>query len=716
MRLIRIALLQFLPVLAIGAGPTLQVLGLDDGDARRVIALPDGGTLVIGTEAGYAPPGVMNARNGRRAISLVKSDVSGKSALLPVSSQFGHGNDVPADAAIDQNGNIWVGGATDSDDFPLVSPLVSQKMPYRATGFVTKLDPTGSKILFSSFLGGRQETSPLPSSQVTNLAIDSSGNVYILGNTTEADFPQTSGVLGSGSPTVDSFGGARVYTFVVKISPDGRLMYSVLLGADKINCSGGSHCIGKAAQTIGNGISVEASGNVTIAGSTNASNFPATAQAFEPRCACPDFRNVGFVARVSATGKSLVWATYLGYTGSNTVVGAPGSTITALALDSVGNAYVAGTEYGDFPTTSGVIQSTVSPGGPNIFASKLTSDGSSLLYSTYLGGSKGATLRGLALDSAGRVWIAGSTTSPDFPSLDNAAQLGTDFALQLNADATALVQSFRLPSGTVTQNPVLDSNGNLLLLAFQGTLVRLSPTEGLSGAGVLGFGNAASLRLDTGVNPGELVTIFGVGLGPAPGISGLPDSGGSYPTQLGGVQVLVGSKPAPLLYAGPNQINFQVPFQFYPYTLQVITAATTLAPIQIAQRNSLGLFRLATGSAAALNQDGSVNSAANPAAPGSVVSLFATGLEQSLLLTEGTIWPGPNPFSFSLLNIKVTTSLGGGSLPILYAGAAPGLINGVTQLNVQLPLELKDPLLTLTQPGFSITSSISSNAVRVYAH
>src|SRR5260370_5142959 len=89
------------------------------------------------------------------------------------------------------------------------------------------------------------------------------------------------------------------------------------------------------------------------------------------------------------------------------------------------------------------------------------------------------------------------------------------------------------------------------------------------------------------------------------------------------------------------------------------------------QRPSLGLFHQDSGAAAALNQDGSVNSASNPAKPGSVISLFATGLEQSLLLAEGTIWPGPNPFSLPLLDISITSSVGPGSLPILYTAAAP---------------------------------------------
>jgi len=711
MRLLCPFFLLFLQAVAVGAPPVLQVFDVYGGEAQRALPLPAGGTLIIGTATGSVPLGVGNSQNVRRIVSLVRLNASGSSEALPASSQFGGGTTVPSDAAIDQNGNIWIVGSTDSDDFPLVNPLFSQKLPYHATGFVTKLDPTGTKILFSTFLGGHQSL-PYVVSRATNLATDPLGNAYILGNTAEPDFPQTSAVLGTGRPAIAEPFGAVTYTFVVKISPEGRLLSSVLLGGDKYNCVGGSHCVGSAASTVGNGIAVGGDGTITVAGGTNAINFPVTAHAFQASCACTDFQQrVGFVARISSTGNSLLWATYLGDQSASS--GFSTSSIMSVAINSTGEVYLAGTVYGNFPTTPGVVQTTTPVRFSNVFVSKLAADGSALVYSTYLGGSGATSLSGLVLDSAGNVWVAGSTLAPDFPSLEGVAELGTDFVLELNSNATALTQLYRLPQGTVTQTPVFEQDGRLVLLASRGAVVHLSPVNGLSGSGILGFGNAASLQPDVGASPGELVTIFGVGLGPALGVTGAPDSHGLYPTQLGGVQVLIGSKSAPILYAGPNQINFQVPFQSDLSTLQVMKAGVAFPVIQISRRSSLGLFRSVTGSAAALNQDGTINSPSNPATPGSVVSLFATGLEQYQLLAEGALWACPVPFSLSVLNIQVTTSIRRGGLPILYAGAAPGLINGVTQINIQVPADLKDPMLTLSQTDFN---TATSNAVQVYVH
>ncbi|MDQ6664450.1 MAG: hypothetical protein M3Z23_08655 [Acidobacteriota bacterium] len=709
-------LFLLIPGLAFCAAPVLQFAVSFQGAAQRAVPLAGGAVLILGSRSDYYPPGAVTSANKRVATSLTTVSASGDSTDLPASGLFGHGNDVPEDAAIDRQGNIWVVGTTDSDDFPLVSPLISQKAPYGAMGFVVKLDPTGSKMLFSSFLGGRESNpSPNAPSRATNIALDPAGNAYIMGITTQADFPQTSAVLGTGKPRRDSFGGST-YTFVAKISGDGaHLLYSTLIGADKFDCVGGSHCLGKGVQTIGHAIAVNAGGVVTIAGGTNATNFPVTARAFQKSCQCRDTNFDGFVARISANGTSLIWATYLGSAQDNPI-GRIGGSVAAIAVDQLGDVYATGSLDGVFPTTPGVIQPTAPAPDfssyPDRFAAKLSADGSSLIYGTYLGGVRGALTGGLTLDAAGNIWIAGTTTSSGFPTLPNVAPLGNDFVLELDATATALTQLYRLPTGTVTQPPAFDSNGNLLLLASRGTLLRLSPVNGLSDPGVLAIANAASLELLAGVSPGELVTIFGVGLGPADGIAATPGADGLFPTELGGLRVLFGSKAAPLFYAGPNQINVQVPFDFgYPLTVEVLTPVS-IAAMQIGRVSSLGIFHQANSIfAAALNQDGSVNSASNPAAPGSVISLFATGLPSHFGQVDGALSPGPDPIPPGLLNLRAIS--GFSFLPILYAGAAPGLIDGVNQINIQLPPSQKDPQITLS--AAALTTDFS-NTVQVYAH
>lgn len=705
-KFIGLFLIPFIPIALFAAGPTLQVFSAYVPDARRAIALPDGGTLIVGTQLGSAPYQVSLGTSTRRALALVKVSGSMFPDVLVSWRDFGQGNDIPSDAAVDRSGNIWVTGTTDSDDFPLVNAPVTQKAPYQPTGFVTKLDPTGKTILFSTFLGGHQLTR-YGFSNASDIVLDAAGNAYILGNTTEPDFPQTTPVLGNGAPNSEPlFATQAVYTFVTKIAPDGKLLFSVLLGGIRNGCSGGSHCIGKGVSTVGTAISLEANGNITVGGLTGAIDFPTTANAFQPRCICgTDEGAAGFVSRISSTGKSLVWSTYLGATQRTPLIG-PSTFVTAMALDAAGNVYAAGYTYANFPVTPGAVQPTLPTRNiRNTFAAKLSNDGASLLYGTYLGGAKGASVSGLALDSGGNVWIAGSTNSPEFPSLANTAPLGDDFVLQLNSGGTAVTKLYRLHSGSVTQKPVLDTNGNLLLLASQGTLITINTVDGLSRPGLLGFGNSASLQLDAGFGSGELVSLYGVGLGPAQGIAGAPDSRGFYPTVLGGVQVLVDAKPMPLLYVGANQINFQAPFPFSSQTaLQVVTPTGALPAVQPSNTTALGLFHSDTGAAVALNQDGSVNSATNPAVPGSVVSLFATGLVPFPTpppLLEGSLWRNPGQF---FLSVDVPGS------QVLYAGAAPGLINGIQQINVQLAPTLNDPRLRLTW-GTAV-----SNSVFVYAH
>ena len=272
-----------------------------------------------------------------------------------------------------------------------------------------------------------------------------------------------------------------------------------------------------------------------------------------------------------------------------------------------------------------------------------------------VGGTNSARLSGLALDTTGSVWIAGTTTPFHLPGFPNTPS-GNDFALELSADAS-VQQMIPLTSGTVTQPPAFDSKGRLLLLSSKGSLLRLDTASALSSPAVLAVANAAVLSADSGVTAGELVTLFGVGLGPPAGIVAAPDANGRYPTQLGGVKVQFqrfGGPPpppqdAPLLYVGPSQINFQVPWDALTNsTVTVTTPTATLAPIVMRAISSTGIFHQpGSGFAAALNQNLSVNSATNPAHGGSIVALFATGIcGEDPLTPNGAIWRMGDPTRF----------------------------------------------------------------------
>jgi len=216
-----------------------------------------------------------------------------------------------------------------------------------------------------------------------------------------------------------------------------------------------------------------------------------------------------------------------------------------------------------------------------------------------------------------------------------------------------------------------------------GTLTN-SPLAGT--AAISSVANSASY-LAGAVSPGELVTVSGANFGPPAAVQGAV-SGGSVANTLESTQVLFGGTASPLLYASSNQINAVVPFGVTGATapVQVVYQGQTTASFSVSlQPASPALFSLNAsggGQGAILNQDGSVNGASNPASPGSVVVLFATGTGLTMpASTDGAITSPPLPEP--LLPVSVT--IDGRPAEILYAGAAPDLIAGVTQINVVVP-------------------------------
>jgi uncharacterized protein (TIGR03437 family) len=342
---------------------------------------------------------------------------------------------------------------------------------------------------------------------------------------------------------------------------------------------------------------------------------------------------------------------------------------------------------------------------------KLSADASQLLFATNLGGRNGATLAGLALDPAGNVWITGFTRSPDFPGLNAAANI--DFALELNTGATALQQIFPLVSQTLSQAPAFDSNGNLLLLAAAGNLLRMNTATPYSTPAVFALTNSAVPRALANIGPGDLMTLYGVGLGPSTPVIAAPDATGAWPTQLDGFSVQfsgpTGTLSVPLLFAGADQINFEVPPNLYqPSTVTIVTPTGSLPPMTLNIAGSIGIFGV-------LNADGSVNSASNPAKNGSTVSLYLTGLGlASYAARDGSVSPSANPAFTNL--VEVVWSGGRTPLPLFYAGTAPGEIDGLDQINVQLPPGVLNPILTVVVPTvYNTTLPATSNAVTVYA-
>lgn len=599
----------------------------------QVLSLADGGRLLVGTTTG-SPAHLAIVAPGSATFRLP----------YPLG---GHGNDMASAAALDPNGNLWVVGDTDSDDFALVNPIVAHKVPYRTAGFVVEIDPTAGKLLFATYLGGQHGSAvapPLYASHATAIAIGGDGSVYVGGDTDESDFPTTAGAFLSGAGGADAFYNTHFYSYVLKISPAGKLVYSTLLGTGRSQCMGGSRCIGQqsTSETVSN-LAADAGGTITAAGIDSGSWNPGG----------------GYITRVATDGTKVLWTFHLQNTFGDVVS-------MFMAQDSSGMMNL----FGRYAAVE-LFDVSIGPvlGTSGLFAAKLKGDGSGLLYYTDLGQSADAAASGLVLDSAGNAWMAGISSSPQFPTKTGVPNLGSDFVLRLDANGMAQTL-FRFPRGAITAPPAMDGNGNLLLAEAQSALLTFPSNYAFNSPAVVGFANAASFALNTGIYPGTLLTIYGFDL---------PDS----------PQVAFNGTAAPVLYASPNQINVQVPFGFAPLVQAAaiqVSAASGRVTVQGYQAGSVGLFTVDGVHAAALNQDGTVNSAINPATQGSIVSLFGTG----------AFWPPETPDNTPAVTamsldqggsgFQVVTNLGRLiPLNMLYFGDAPGIIQGVFQINVQLP-------------------------------
>ena len=359
--------------------------------------------------------------------------------LLSYSTYLGGSGDDAGNAiAVDGSGNAYVTGSTGSTNFPTKNPLQSA-FGGSSDVFVTKLDPTGSTLIYSTFLGGSA------ASGATAIAVDSSGNAYVTGFTRSTNFPTK-------NPLQPAFGGSSD-VFVTKLDPTGStLIYSTFLGGS--------------GDESGNGLAVDASGNAYITGGTNSSNFPTK----NPLQAALGGDSDAFVAKLDSTGSALAYSTFLGGTFDDFGNG--------IAVDSSGNAYATGNTLStDFPTKNPL--QPASGGTRDAFVAKLNAAGSALVYSTYVGGGGEDSGNGIAVDSAGNAYVTGSTKSTNFPtaspfqaSCQSCASGGNAFVAKLIAAGSALVYSTYLGgSGNGTDGDfgngiAVDASNNAYVTGF----------------------------------------------------------------------------------------------------------------------------------------------------------------------------------------------------------------------------------------------------------
>jgi hypothetical protein len=356
--------------------------------------------------------------------------------------------DVGKAIALDSSGNAYVTGLTYSTNFPTTTGAFQINLAGSSNAFVTKLNPDGSALLYSTYLGGNGGSGDAG----YGISTDSSGSAYITGDTSSSNFPTTSGAFQT------ALVGTEV-AFVTKVNSTGSaLAYSTYLG---YAASSGIEV------TTASSVAVDSSGNAYVTGSTDSAIFPTTAGAYQT--ALVGFGNA-FVTKLNPTGTGLIYSTYVGG-------GTDGG--YGITLDSSGNAYVAGkTANSNFPVTSGAFQTTCTNGiYSTAFVFKLNATGTGLLYSTCLGGTGTATTgnsaAGIALDSSGDAYVTGTTSVTNFPTTSGAYQTvlagtGNAFVTELNATGSALVYSTYLggSGGDAGGGIGLDSNGNIYVTGY----------------------------------------------------------------------------------------------------------------------------------------------------------------------------------------------------------------------------------------------------------
>ena len=675
------SLLLAIPLLS--AASTAAEYTIFIGDANpyqvaRVVADSAGNTYIAGTRvlnesfqaAGLVPPS---------DIFIVKLDASGNTLFFRELS--GQGTDTAADMAIDSVGNVYVGGSTTSEEFPLHNPLQSNRGP----GFLLKLSADASELVWSTYF---QEA-------ITALAVDSSGNVYITGTTSNPGFPVTAGLpnsqVGGTGPTITG-------AFLTKIAAAGNsIVYSTVIAGSTVTCAVPANCVRSNRTTAGVSVAVDAAGNAYLAGNTNTTNLPATTGAFLAS-------GLGaFAVKVKADGSALAYLTYFSATTDpNSLNGA--NAATAVACDAAGDAYLTGTTFDpNFAATKGALQTTYhgpatlpssptqSPFPLDAFALKLAPTGA-LVWATYVGGSGDDVPNAIAVDASNQVWLAGTTDSADFPNAQGWSAAGSDFISGLNASGSQLVYSARYPNGGASRSVSVDGVGLLHVSGPSGIVSTITPGQSPVPR-VWGLANAANGPLDGRVALGEIVSIYGPHIGPATPVVGVPDNNGNYPTTLAGYQVnsnLVVS-PIPLLYVSDSQINAVIPFSLLAGPVQVVTpsGATAFFPIiNVAARPEI--FHNPDGSVLALNQDGTLNAADHPALSGSTVTIWTTGAgivnnENALLTPRQSGQVATSAINF-LNDYCCGVQLGYNSTPpMIYAGTAPGSVWGVSQLKFQIP-------------------------------
>jgi uncharacterized protein (TIGR03437 family) len=479
--------------------------------------------------------------------------------------------------------------------------------------------------------------------------------------------------------------------FAAKLDSSGNTVWATLLGGSGVDA--------------GQGIAVDAKGNVYLAGVTSSTDFPLLNTVQTQLGNGIGNRSDAFVAEISASGSQLLYSTYLG--------GSQDESGVSVAVDASGEAFVAGTTISaDFPLVNpmAAMSNLQDTGYGYGFVAKIAAGGHNLLFSTYFPSIPLA----LMVDSTGAPWLTGKANL-ELPMVQPVqASAGAGFLSQLTPSGSALrfstylcgqVESLALAAGGsawVAGRACLDDFPGIGTSAFApvGYLARIDSAPPAAQPGIPRIDavyDGASFEWGNAIAPGEVVTLLGAELAS----STQSAVGTPLPVSLSDVSVMVGGISAPLYYASPVQIDFQAPTNLALGVADLTVtggANITHRAVNIVPARP-GIFFVNGVPAVTHAADFSLVTAANPAHPGEYLAVFCSGLGP-----VNPSVPAGQPAPFAPLQGQALAIVGGRQINAQYAGLAPGSV-GLYQVNFQLPSDTSPGLLDL----YILTSSSSRN-------
>jgi uncharacterized protein (TIGR03437 family) len=619
--------------------------------------ITSGAYQILCSPSPSTPPGTVTVAtcNTNNSAFVTKLNPAG-TGLVYSTFLGGYGGSEGTAIAVDSAGRAYVAGNENapcnlSYTFPACFPttvgatIATSAAQNGQWAFAAVFDPTGAKLLYSTLFGdlnGLKSSTTISFGTVlaTRMTVDSNGYFYVIGDTKAGKLPTTPGAFQTTSAPLD-YSGSNVTAyrgFVAKYSP--------VASASGPSLAACTYLGGKTGNTSDylNGIAIDSSGNIYVVGYTNSSDFPVTSGAFSTACGLGGTCDAGHLTKLNSSLSSIVWSTYLGGSQQG---GADNMTFVGpVQLDGKANVYVTGIANKGFPLLN-PLEAAGSGGAPGQVVLELDPTGSNLLFSTTIGSGwlDSMTAAGLAVDSAGAIYVAGNNIGADLITTPGAFE-------------------------TTDPSPVPTC-------CYHGFVAKISPTVVEDAAGY-----------QPAISPGAWVVIFDTN----PSLTARtwnPNTeviDGVFPTKLDGVGVTIDGKSAALYYISPGQLNVQAPDDTATGPVQVVvtTPQGTATATATMQTVSPGLFMYPVGSRYyAIAQHLTLPylvGPSNPAHPGETLVLWATGFGP-------TSPPTPSgqvvTTAFPVVNLSaITLTIGGQPAKVLWAGIT---IAGEWQLNIQVP-------------------------------